>query len=259
MTNQFTRDHAGALVQQLGADYEYQLEGGDSLNWTGHYVYLGGNAIQCAPRHTYFKKGTGYVRHPNTGFASSLYYKNFYNGNISRDQYAGLLAYLITDSTLKEKLQALLPRFAWAFLFTYNTIKNSNKPVIGNWKLPDLTLFMTWSIELRLFPKLAALLKPLLNILDLHMLVNTLVFNKFGKEDTCPLTFALFSIIIKEHSPTFVSKLAWKKLDKAKLLRTLDHYWCGWRKQPGMYQLFEDRIDLLDIRDLKEEFGENQS
>ena len=79
-----------------------------------------------------FEAGWGaYVRHPekdqtNNGFGA--YYKNPWDGVVSRDQITGLLGCLIEHKERYAVFRIFIHSLAWLGLFTYNTRRNGRAP-----------------------------------------------------------------------------------------------------------------------------------
>jgi hypothetical protein len=237
------KDKYGALGQ-IQADGS--IEGGDSAVWTGHHVYLTNDEDKFDYVKFYEVSKGAYVRHPdpkmtNNGFGA--YYKNPYNGCISRDQLTGILSGIIAKNDIGAMLRLMAHHLTRLFLFSYNTIHNGKKPEESKWKLPDLTLLDIWAMQLRGLGKLSIIFFPLLCVLDIHMLLNTLLVNR--EDDPDQINYAMKLIISREHVPTPISKLSLKLLNKEHLLKNIKAYWTGWRNTPGMYPLYEKRIQEL--------------
>lgn len=257
-----TLDKYGFIGHQQSPDF---VEGGDSVNYMGHYIYLSDDRDKLPLVENYEVKFGAWVRHPhadqtNNGFGA--HYKNPWNGCISRDQYTGILAAMIAKQDRWALCRALLHHSTRLFCFTYNTIHNGDSPdgykfnlikLFYNpnredhyYKLPDLSLFDIWAMYIRGMGKLGWLLWPVLCVLDLHMLLNTLYFN-YISEDTDVISFAMKSIVQREHMPTPVSMLSWKLLDAKKLLTFINHYWCSNVRGGNceMYGLYEKKLKEL--------------
>jgi len=271
--NDLTIDKYGAIGQVQPGGW---IEGGDSVNWEGHRQYLDEPQYYlCEYKNLYFRtdyktffRGTswGYVRHPfsdanrPTPGGTASVYKNPYKANISRDQLTGILAYYIKYQDLKEAFKIILHHGCWGWLFSYNTIKNGDESLKFKW--PDPTLLDIWAMELRaITPRQPGIIKSplrivsylILMVLDIQMLFSTLLFNREKeKYDTNGrqvnddiISFGIKSIAQKECFPTIISSLSWRLLKKEKLLKWLKSYWCGWRKNCGMYELYEKKIKEL--------------
>jgi len=222
------------------------MEMGDSAVWTGHFQYLNDGLYPKSI--TDFEVAFGsYVRFPDpnmTDFGFGAYYKNPYNGCMSRDQLTGILSALIAEGNTKASLRFIAHHALRGFLFAYNTIHNGVKPETAKWKMPDLTLFDFWAMEIRSLGVFAWLLWPLLCVFDLHMLLNTIYFNFFDK-DGDQINFAIKHFAGVEHTPTIVSWFAWKICNKDKLIDLLKEYWGKYRNQPGMFNLYSDKVHRL--------------
>lgn len=218
------------------------LEMGDSANWTGHWVYLT-DATNWAYTDLYEVGFGAYVRHPdpkltNNGFGS--YYKNPWAGCISRDQMTGILAALIGTKNRLAVIRLILHHSLRLFLFSYNTIHNGSTEKDRWWKLPDLTLFDIWALEIRALGPLGWILYPLLLVLDIHIFLASFFHNKTFSTD--PISFAIKLIISREKMPTPLSILAFKICDKVKLSQEVTHYWSFWRKMKDMPKPYMERL-----------------
>ena len=233
-------DQHGVLVQKQS---DGSLDGGDSVNWMGHYDYLTNhNTID------FFRVDVGaYVRHPDplcTNNQFGAYYKSPFNGCISRDMLTGILMSRIKNKEYIQMLDIIGHHALRLFLFAYNTIHNGTNPKYAKLKMPDVTLFDIWALEIRGLGWFGYLMFPILCLFDLQLLFGSLLFNK--KNDTSdPLSFAGKLCISQEFIKTPISKLAWKVTNKEKLLNNLKTYWSGWRQQPEMYDLYEKKIKEL--------------
>lgn len=234
----FIFDKYGILGQ---IQYDGNVEGGDSVCWMGHYLYL---TKKKFPFSNTFERSFGaYVRHPDpkqTYYGFGAYYKNPWDGVISRDQLTGVIAGLISQQDRLALLRVMCHHALSLFLFSYNTRINGQPPTASKWKMPDLTFFNIWALYLRGFGKLSWVFYPLLVVLDLHLLIDTLISNRSSDEDQ--INFTIRTLIAKDNVPTIISKLAYKILNKEFLLSNLKAYWCGWRQQPGMYNLYKERL-----------------
>lgn len=244
------RDQYGIIGQIQEGGW---VEGGDSACWMGHWLYLNGGKCPDTDWDTakYIKNFEvsfgAYVRHPyyhpiHNRFGS--YYRNPWDGIISRDQYHGVLAALIVGKHYKALFRAFLHHGAWLWLFTYNTRINGQNPWNGEakWKWPDLTLFDIWALYIRGSGWLGYLLYPLLCIFDIHLLLSTLVVNAEPVKKDDVINHTLKLIISKDRLPTPISWLALKLLNKEKLIEKLKVYWCNWRDNCDFVPLYEKRI-----------------
>ena len=235
------KDRHGAV----GQPYKGGFEGGDSASWTGIYNYFTKRKGWSYSK--FFQVGFGsYVRHPikdSTYNKYGSYYKHPYDGNMNRDQLTGVTAGLINDGKLWQKIKFTLHNCTRLFLFAYNTRQNGIDPKKGPWKLPDLLDPLYWGMHIRMYRFIAIIINPVLEILDLHLLVSTLIVNKTSKDDCNNYLVRLHTA--RTISPTNVSALCVKLLDKKHLNGRLFEYWCFWRKQPGMYRLLSDIIKEL--------------
>lgn len=217
------------------------IEGGDSANWQGHYIYLSGKEFDYS--NIFEADWGGYVRHPvpdmtNNGFGA--FYNNPWDGCISRDQLTGIVAGLISQKDYKAMLRLFLHHALRGFLFSYNTIHNGDDPKTSGWKFPDITGPDILAHILRGFGFFSWIFWPLLNLLDLQMLLATLWNNKHHKTD--PISYAIKLIVSKEHCPSLISLLSWKLCDKNKLINEIKIYWSGWRSQGFMVELYSAKL-----------------
>lgn len=84
-----------------------------------------------------------------------------------------------------------------------------------------------------------------INVFDLQMLLNTLYFNYRKPDNDDVISFAIKSIAQKECFPSLVSTFTWRLLKKPKLLELVKSYWCGWRANCGMYELYKKKFEEL--------------
>jgi hypothetical protein len=217
------------------------MEMGDSACWSGHHQYLNYGFHPYSI--TNFEVGFGsYVRFKDPAMTDNgfgAYYKNPWQGCMSRDQLTGVIAGLIAENDIKANLRFIFHHLLSLFLFSYNTIHNGKVP--SGYKLPDITFMDFWSLELRMFGKLSWVFYPLLLILDIHMFLNTIFFN-LGDKDNDQINFAIKHFICIDNVPTPISLLSYRILNKEKLNRLLKDYWGGWRNQPGMHELYELKL-----------------
>jgi len=217
------------------------IEGGDSANWYGQYIYLT-QGKRRFPK--FFEVSFGaYVRHPDidqTNNSFGAYYINPWAGCISRDQLTGILAALIGQKEYLASLRLILHHACWLFLFAYNTITNGQVPRTTKWKWPDVTLLNIWALELRAFGWFSWLFYPLLLIFDLHDFVNTIIHRFKIKKD--PISYAMRLIICRENVPTLISLLSWVICDKDKLIKEIETYWGGWRDQAFLTKFYAGRL-----------------
>lgn len=223
------RDQYG-MIGQIQADGT--VEGGDALCFNCNLSFYW-RPIDF----TFFRVGFGaYVRHPdpeNTNEGFGAYYKHPWDGCISRDQATPLIGCLIKYRHKKLFLEYLVHHGAWLFSFMYNTRKNGQQPNKTKWKWPDPTGPDIWAMEIRglmhfFWP--LWILYPLLVIMDLHLLINTLYVNR--KEDDDIQAFMIKFLIAQEYFPTPLSYLAAKLLDKQRVYGKIKSYWSGWRQLP---------------------------
>lgn len=226
------------------------VEGGDSVCWMGHWIYLNNNSDWSVEDFisTFEVAPGGWVRHPHkeqTYHGFGAFYKGPWQGVISRDQLTGILAGLMKAKSAGPILRLIKQHSKRLFLFSYNTIHNGAPPEQTKWKLPDLTLFDIWAMELRALGNVVKWLKPvlypILTILDLHMLVNTMLVNKDPSEED-RINYAIKLITSNRHNPTLISKLSYKLCNKVNLLTSIKKYWCGWRDNCEFYPLYEKAL-----------------
>jgi len=220
------------------------IEGGDSACWMGHYIYLTDDKFPFAK--TFEVAPGAYVRHfdykkTNKGFGA--YYKDHWNGCISRDQMTGILLGLLKQKDKKAIFRLIKHHSKRFFLFAYNTIKNGEDPKTAKWKMPDLTMLDIWALEIRGLGKLSWLCLPILCVLDLQMLISALLDRIFKSKDPDVINFIGKLLASKEYTPTPISWLTSKIVDKKDLKNKLRTYWCGWRDNSDFLPLFEKKMD----------------
>jgi hypothetical protein len=248
------RDKYG-IIGQIQPDGS--IEGGDSSTFMGAHTYLTNSDFPYVK--TFEVSWGAYVRHPDpkstfNGFGA--HYRNPWNGCMSRDQWTGVIGALIRQKERMALLRLIAHHALRGFLFSYNTIHNGTDPKTyrfnffrlfwqkeGYYKLPDLTLFNVWGMYLRGFGAFSWLFWPILCILDLHLLIDTIFSNK--QDDNDQINYALRMMVAREFVPTPTVALAVKILDKQHLLNMLKSYWCGWRDNCDMYPLYEKKIKEL--------------
>ena len=223
------------------------VEGGDSACWNGHYSYLGGKDAVSYVK-TFEVSFGAYVRHPHkdaTYNQFGSYYKNPWNGCISRDQFTGVLLGIIAEKNYLAMARVMLHHALRGFLFSYNTIPNGVDPAIGKWKLPDITLMDIWATQLRGFGLLSWLFWPLLVVLDLHLLLGAIYDKYFDNEEEDVINFIGKLAVAREIVPTPTSWLASKFMNKENLIARLKKYWCGWRDNCDFIPLFEKKLEKI--------------
>jgi hypothetical protein len=249
-----TKDKYGILGQIQPGGW---VEGGDSACWMGHYVYLTNSDFPYVK--TFEVKPGGYVRHPDpmltyNGFGA--HYKSPWNGCISRDQWTGVIGGLIRQKERMALLRLILHHALRGFLFSYNTIPNGQDPKKTKfnllkffyrkkgenfYKLPDFTVFDIWATYLRGFGAISWILWPLLCVLDLHLLVNTVLTNL--EKDNDQINYTMKYLVAREFVPTPTSWLASKILNKDRLIDLLGQYWAGWRQQSDMVPFYRKALE----------------
>jgi len=262
------RDSRG-LVGQPDIYFPDGIEGGDSLNWTAHYLYLKesdfrNEKYEYLPdthllneyiNHFESKEYPGlYVRHPNPwqskhGFAS--YCEGNWKGVESRDQKTGKLCLFVKAKAKKELKRCLIQHLKRGMIFANNTIHNGDDPTdydkdyayrnstkLKRHKLPDITGPDVWALYIRGFR--AYWLYPLLCVFDLHLLIGAISVG-FSK-DTDIISHVLKVITARDVMPTPFGWLASKVSTALDINIKLQKYWSGWRRQPGMYELYVPKV-----------------
>lgn len=233
------------LVSQIQKNGTF--EGGDTANHEGHRRYMRGGSANVRPYRDIFEVGCGgYVRHPvpestTNGFGAVYYHP--WGGCISRDQLIGIIAGLISEGDYWGIIRLMFHHACRGFLFSYNTIHNGSKPEDRGWKMPDLTLFDIWAIELRGLGVFSWVFWPLLCVLDLHNLGNTVVQNctSVEKDNEC-ISYLMRVFISVERVPTPISLLSRAILNERHVIKKLVSYWTGWRDNPHMGALYADML-----------------
>lgn len=238
----------GMIVDKHGVIGQIQddgsVEGGDSLNWMGHWSYL--QDIPNWPAERIVKEFEvgfgGYVRHFDPGqtyYGFGAYYKNPYNGVISRDQMTGLIGMLVKRGQKMALARVMLHNLSRLFLFTYNTRTNGSST--ANWKLPDFTGPDILAMQLRGFGKASWLAWPLLVFLDIQNLIGV-TMDRFQDDDDV-LSMVMKYQVSREFVPTPTSWLTSKIINKKQVTEKLKQYWTGWRSQPEMYELMAKHLN----------------
>jgi len=234
------RSPKGGLCQPR----DYGIECGDELCWTGHEIYLKGKNTMSVDYAKHFSRGFGLVRSPDPHFTDNgfgAYYKNPWDGVISRDQSCGFLAGITALGDWRAALKYVIHHAAWLWLFTYNTRDNGKDPGSTPWKRPDFTGPNIWALEIRALGWVGLPLYPLLWLFDAHDFFNAILYRFKRKID--PINFTIRMIVAKEVKPTLFSLLTFHWVaNKAKLVEELKYYWCGWRGHCSMVELYEKKL-----------------
>jgi hypothetical protein len=235
------------IIGQIRDHGKIKVEGGDAANWHSHLTYFAEHPDH--KRMQMFNISAGaWVRHPdpnNTDGGFGAYYKNPWNGCISRDQLTGILGYLIKFKRRKQLFELILHHMAWGFLFSYNTIKNGNH--VDHWKWPDITGPDIWAMELRgiarCVPLSIAIIYPILVTLDIHLLLNCIYTNSRSvEEEDDVLAHVMKLSVALDYYPTPFALIAEKLTDKHGLFSKLRSYWGGWRRSAGMAKITTDYL-----------------
>ena len=96
---------------------------------------------------------------------------------------------------------------------------------------------------LRGFGKLSWLAWPLLCVLDLHLVIDTILENVEEEDDAFNYAGRLF--VSRDYVPTPISWLALKILDREELIREVDQYFCAKRGNCEFVPLYEEKIRNL--------------
>lgn len=231
------------------------VEGGDSACWMGHHTYLTNSKFPYVK--TFEVKPGAYVRHPDpsltyNGFGA--FYKNPWNGCMSRDQWTGVIGALIRQKERLALLKLVLHHSLRGFLFAYNTIHNGRDSKLYKfslikffynpkkepyYKMPDLTLFDIWATYLRGFGVISWLFWPLLVVLDIHNLIGAIFANI--QQDNDQINFTMKYLVSREFVPTPTSWLTSKILNKRRLLDLIRDYWTR-RSNDDMVKLYEKAL-----------------
>lgn len=240
----FTTDKNGWLMQ---VQEDESLEGGDSASFSAHRLYLDPKTTPYYVHrfHKFYHNGElGYCRYPEKReiYKWTAFYASPWEGVMSRDQLTPILCLMIKHRIMKENLKFLFHHALSLFLFTYNTIHNGSKPPFKYSKIPDPTGPSFWALELRLF---GWVFWPIYFILDFYNLLVVMHWNKntFGDDH---ITLGINIITTYETYPTPISKLTFRLWDKKKFIRMMWSYWSTWRKQPGLYYLYKNKILALE-------------
>ena len=215
--------------------------GGDSTSWHGAYTIL--EQENRSFRSLFEKSFGGYVRHPDEGY--STYYNHPWDGRITRDQLSGILAALIHQKDHYGVFRCFVHHMAWLWLFDYATRHNGLNKI--GWKWPDLTGPNIWCLYLRgMFGKFAVVLYPLLMLLDFHDLFDGWHAKKTKTEHVISWTNRMMAC--RQSTPTIVSNWAFRQFTKDQLLEALSGYWCDWRKNCFLIELYEKKFDKLGLK-----------
>lgn len=235
-------------VGALGHPYHGQgcVEMGDGTSWNGHYNYFSPKKDGVPYRKTFEVSFGGYARYPIPDpkcNAYGWYYKNPWNGNISRDQIMGIILGLIADKDYYGTFRFICHTALSGFILAYNNKENGVDPVHGPWRRPDFLGPSTWASIIRMIPVVRYLAFPLLCVLDIQILIDTFLENKATNDEVINYLgrVSLANDIVR--TPT--AWLAAKLLNKETFLEKLYTYWVPWRSQPGMYEIHKAAVERL--------------
>lgn len=224
----------------------FGLEGGDSVNWMGHLLYvfpgwMGWSAEKYI--HTFELKPGLWCRHPSpnrsqNGWASFV--NGTWDGVMSRDQMKGILCYLIKNNQTNAVHRLLLEHKKRMFLFSNNSIRNGQNPVTAKRKIPDITLGDIWALFIRGKYTKGALSWLILCICDIHLLLSAIEIRFSNDNDI--ISFLICASISHDIRPTFVSKIAIKASDYNDINDKAYRYWSGWRLQKEVYEYWAPKI-----------------
>lgn len=220
------------------------IEGGDSVNWMGHWIYVTDDKDKFPFVNTFEVDNGAYVRHPyaeqtNNGFGA--YYKNPYDGVMSRDQMTGTILGLIAKQNWRAGLRMLKHHAMRGFLFAYNTRPNGEDPEKVKWQLPDITGPDILAMIIRAIPLLALVLYPLLIILDLHVLIAAIV-HRYSKNDDDVISLVAKYMATVNHFKTPTGVLVEKVANTDKMMKELNYYWSGWRDTPEIVPFYRNKL-----------------
>ncbi len=244
------------------------IEGGDSANWMGHKLAMSKDEYWSVEKYVKnFEREPGvWARHPYERPKSYAHFHNgIYDGNISRDQLTGIVHCLAVHRQYAALWRIVKSQAMRGFIFTNNTVRNGVDPSLGkkekpgllyflgcvfglvdNRKTPDLVLFDVWSVILRGFYPYSILLYPLIVVLDIHHLLNSVVVRNKSLEGSGDdvLSFLGKTFVSSRIMPTPLSWLANRITNADQITAKLKKYWCGWRANcdfTSVYKVWVDR------------------
>lgn len=221
-------------------------EMGDGTSWNGHYNYYSPKKDGVPFRKTFEVSFGGYARYPipDPKFnAYGSYYKNPWNGNISRDQIMGIILGLIADKDYYGTFRFICHTALSGFILAYNNKQNGVDPNHAPWKFPDPLGPSTWASIIRMVPVVRYLLFPLLCLLDLQIVYDTYKENR--SEDDEVINYLGRVSLANDIVRTPTAYWAAKALNKETFLQKLYTYWVPWRSQPGMYEIHKVAVEKL--------------
>lgn len=224
----------------------FGLEGGDSVNWMGHLLYVFPGWMGWDPNKyikTFESKPGLWCRHPNTnrstgGWAS--FAGGTWDGVMSRDQMKGILCYLVKNKMLlaiKRLLNEHKKRF---LLFANNSIKNGQDPKTAKRKVPDLTVGDIWGLFIRGIYSRGFFSWVALCLCDIH-LVASAIESRFSNDNDI-ISFIICATLAHDIRPTFVSKFAIMICNYGDINDKAYRYWSGWRLQKEVYDYWAPKI-----------------
>lgn len=222
------------------------LDGGDSVNWTAHAIFVG--AVRGWDRdrfcRTFEMRPGAWVRHPEpsrSSFGWAAYEAGAWQGCISRDQMTGVMCLLVRLDHRRALADLLREHLRRGLLFSSNTIKNGQDPRSVNRKVPDFTGPETWSLYVRGLMRPSLFKSAVLCVLDVALLLSALALRFKPKDDV--LSFLIRLATADWVDPTPVSGLALRVTDFDRIRLSLKNYWTGWRDQPEMFYKWGEYIE----------------
>ena len=236
------------------------VEGGDSLNWMGHYIALSEDPDWPISKYIYtFEVGDGeWVRHPyknESGPSYSHFSNGVYDGNASRDQMTGAIMALSINRQYRALYRIIIAQLKRMIFFCNNTVQNGVDPwvnfkerpgfvhfvgcmlgLVKGRKFPDIIFLDVWSMIVRGFYPYSIILYPLLLVFDLHILINSVVVRLQKNDDIISHIAKCF--VASKVMPTPLSWLANRVNSGDQLERKLRSYWCGWRDNCDFIPLY---------------------
>lgn len=180
----------------------------------------------------------------------------------SRDALTPYLCYISSVAAFKKQefLQLLLQHAKRLFLFAWNTRKNFQYPTLTEhlqrstadvrwnyrWKVPDVCGPDIWAIYLRglcnVLPVLRPLTLPMLYVLDVHIftavMLNIRAFKKAPDAfDADRRNLTLKTHFSAHHTPTLLSKFAWKNYVNSSIPQISHRSWFTKPGEPPMHTL----------------------
>lgn len=231
------------IIGQVDPNIPGGIEGGDSLNWMSHLLYVcpswkGWNHVKIANA---FEVAPGeWVRHPNPersvfGWAATP------KITISRDQLTGILCLMAKNHMARPIVRLLKEHCDNYMLRAFNTIRNGQNPATTSRKKPDFTGPDIWALYVRGLTRKGVWTYLFLCFCDLHLLLGALAI-RFKPSRNDIISHIIKLALANDIRPTVITWL----INRVHSADDIDHrllrYWATWRDQREMADRWSIKI-----------------